>query len=76
MTSEQKRRALSEKEVAERYPVSVHWLRRCRWAGNGPPYVQTCEGGKVMYLISDIDNYFTNLTCKPKKKKKKIAVTK
>ena len=47
--------ALSEKEVAERYPFTVAWLRRARWAGTSPPYIKV--GHKVLYLIAELDRW-------------------
>lgn len=31
---------LYERDAARLLGVSVHWLRRKRWAGGGPPYLK------------------------------------
>ncbi|MEM9103604.1 MAG: DNA-binding protein [Pseudomonadota bacterium] len=47
---------LSEKEVARRYPYSVHWFRRARWIGNGPSFIKV--GHRVMYPLVELDKWF------------------
>ena len=49
---------LNEVEAAERYGLSVHWFRRARWSGNGPPYVKMA--GRCLYPIADTDAYFAS----------------
>ena len=51
--SELGRKALSEKEVVQRYPFSLAWLRRARWSGESPPYIKV--GHKVFYPIEELD---------------------
>jgi hypothetical protein len=51
--SELPRKALSEKEVIQRYPFSLAWLRRARWSGESPPYIKV--GHKVFYPTEELD---------------------
>lgn len=55
-------RNLTEREAAEKYGPSVHWFRRKRWAGGGPPYIKLSEGrgGKVLYPEDLGDEYFAS----------------
>jgi ABC-type xylose transport system substrate-binding protein len=39
--------AQNEKQAAEFLGVSVHWMRRARWAGNGPEFMK--YGSAVRY---------------------------
>lgn len=39
--------ALNETQAAEILGVSVHWMRRARWSGNGPEFVK--YGSAVRY---------------------------
>ena len=47
---------LKEKEAAEIIGFSVHWLRRKRWAGDGPKYLKMGPGVKagVRYRQEDL----------------------
>lgn len=47
--SNQPDRYLTERQAADVAQRSVHWFRRARWAGDGPPYIQTVKGGAVRY---------------------------
>lgn len=47
---------LNESEAAEQYGLSVHWFRRARWAGGGPPYIKL--KGRVLYRREDLDRFF------------------
>jgi len=49
---------LNEKEVAKLIGMSVYWLRRCRWVGNGIPYVKM-DGvcGSVRYRREDVEAF-------------------
>ena len=49
------RKALSEKEVIQRYPFSLSWLRRARWAGNSPPYIKINH--RVFYPVKELDEW-------------------
>ena len=46
---------LDEFQTAKLLNVSVHKLRRDRWAGGGIPFVQIGAGGAVRYRRHDID---------------------
>lgn len=46
---------LSETETAKILGVSVHKLRRDRWAGGGLPFIKLSEGGAVRYREEDIE---------------------
>ena len=45
----------NEKQAAEFLGVSVHWMRRARWAGGGPEYIK--YGSAVRYLPSVLVAY-------------------
>lgn len=47
---------ISEKEAARRYAYSIHWFRRARWMGNGPPFIKV--GRRIMYVLKEIDAWF------------------
>lgn len=49
---------LHEGEVAAMIGLSVHWLRRKRWAGGGIPFIKF-DGGAVRYRKRDVEA-FTN----------------
>lgn len=46
---------LDEYQTAKRLNVSVHKLRRDRWAGGGVPFLKI--GGRIAYRTADIDAY-------------------
>lgn len=46
---------LDEYQAAKRLGVSVHKLRRDRWAGGGVPFLKI--GGRIVYRTTDIDDY-------------------
>lgn len=50
---------LTEKEVAERLGMSVHWMRKKRVTGGGIPYVKLSDGkaGAVRYEQGQVDEY-------------------
>jgi len=50
---------LNEQETAPLIGMSVHWLRRARWAGGGIPFVKIGSGPKaaVRYRREDVDAY-------------------
>ena len=54
---ESKQLFLSEKEVSARYSLSIPWLQRARWAGDGIPYVKINR--KVLYDVKTIDEWFS-----------------
>jgi predicted DNA-binding transcriptional regulator AlpA len=45
-------RYLTEQEAAVIDGMSLAWHRRCRWAGNGPPFVKL--GNAVRYKESSL----------------------
>ena len=47
--------ALTEKEVAKRYPFSLAWLRRARWEGTSPPFLKI--GHRVFYPLIELDKW-------------------
>jgi predicted DNA-binding transcriptional regulator AlpA len=51
---------LTEKQVAQRISLSVHWLRRKRWAGGGIPFVKLSDGGAVRYRENDVEAFLTS----------------
>jgi predicted DNA-binding transcriptional regulator AlpA len=50
---------LHERETAELLGMSVHWLRRKRWEGDGVPFIRLGDGSKgaIRYRLEDIDRY-------------------
>ena len=47
---------LNEKQVSERYQVSIAWLRKCRMTGNGgPPFRKF--GAMVRYAEKDLEEW-------------------
>jgi predicted DNA-binding transcriptional regulator AlpA len=46
---------LTESEVAPLIGLSVHWLRRMRWAGGGIPFIKM--GAAVRYRLDDVQSY-------------------
>jgi hypothetical protein len=48
---------LKESEVAVMIGLSVHWLRRMRWAGGGIPYIKLSDHGAVRYRNEDVDKF-------------------
>lgn len=46
---------LNEVQAAEKLGLSVHWMRRARWAGNGPEYIKI--QGAVRYRPESIDRF-------------------
>ena len=53
---------LTEVEAAARWPMSVHWFRRMRWAGGGPEFLKIGAGraGKVLYPEESTDAFFAS----------------
>lgn len=47
--------AQNEKQAAEFLGVSVHWMRRARWAGNGPEFMK--YGSAVRYDPDTLSAY-------------------
>lgn len=47
---------LDEHEAAAKYGPSVHWFRRARCVGGGPPFIKLA--GRVLYRDSDLRAYF------------------
>lgn len=52
---------LNEKEAAELMGLSVHWMRRSRWAGNGPEFIKI-GGGSVRYRPAAIEQFINART--------------
>lgn len=53
---------LKESEVAEIIGMSVHWLRRKRWAGGGIQFVKIGEGkgGGIRYRQEDVQSFLAD----------------
>lgn len=49
---------IDDKQANERYGYSRAWFQRCRWAGNGPPFLKF--RGKVLYPLEETDAWFKN----------------
>lgn len=49
---------INEKDASKRWGPSVHWFRRARWAGGGPPFVKLA--GMVLYPVAEGDAFFTS----------------
>ena len=47
---------LTEREVADRYKLSVPWLRRARIARRGPAFLRVGDR-MVRYRINDVESY-------------------
>ena len=50
-------RHLNQRELAERWDISVRTLERWRWLLQGPPFLKL--GGRIVYRIEDIEAYET-----------------
>ena len=48
-----KRRALSRKEIEERYPISEGTLANLKSQGKGPPWYKL--GGRVVYFVDEFE---------------------
>lgn len=53
---------LDEYQAAKILGKSVHWMRRARWAGNGPEFVRV--GGNCRYRMTALNNYIERGTCR------------
>lgn len=53
---------LDEHQTAELTGMSVHWLRRKRWAGGGIPFIKIGEGpkGAVRYRREDVEQFIAS----------------
>lgn len=53
---------LKETEVAPLIGMSVHWLRRKRWAGGGIPFIKLVDGvgGAVRYRREDVEAFIAS----------------
>jgi hypothetical protein len=49
---------LAEKEVQIQYGLSVHWLRKARYSGNGPVYYKLND--KILYTNENVDSWLKN----------------
>lgn len=47
---------INEQAAAKRWGPSVHWFRRARWSGGGPPFIKL--SGMVLYPIAEGDAFF------------------
>lgn len=45
---------MDEYQAAKILGKSVHWMRRARWAGNGPEFVKI--GGNVRYRMAALED--------------------
>ena len=48
-------RHLTQFELAERWRISPRTLERWRWLRLGPQYIKV--GGRVVYLLADVEAY-------------------
>jgi hypothetical protein len=50
---------LTEKEASEIIGLSVHWLRRKRWEGDGPRFLKLGPGSKsaIRYMPADLQDF-------------------
>ena len=55
---------LTEKQVSERWNLSLNTLRFWRSTGDGPPYVKL--GRSVRYNVSALEKYLRRNTCESK----------
>ena len=53
--AEMKETHLNQLELAVRWRISHRTLERWRWTGEGPKFVKL--GGRVVYRLSDIEEY-------------------
>lgn len=53
---------LDEHQTAALTGMSVHWLRRKRWAGGGIPFIKIGEGtkGAVRYRREDVEQFIAS----------------
>lgn len=49
---------LTLKEASKRYGHSCSWFVREREKGEGPPYIQIKERGRVLYPLQETDEWF------------------
>lgn len=50
-------RLMTEKETALMVGMSVHWLRRKRWEGDGIPFIKMSQRGAVRYEEETVRHY-------------------
>jgi hypothetical protein len=48
-------RHFNQEQLARRWSISPRTLERWRWLQQGPPYLRI--GGRVVYRLSDVENY-------------------
>jgi hypothetical protein len=48
-------RHFNQEQLARRWSISPRTLERWRWLRQGPPYLRI--GGRVVYRLSDVENY-------------------
>jgi len=60
---------LREKDVAERYPFSLRWLRNARWEGIGPAFHRIggrdAIGSRIHYHSVDIEAFLAECRVNP-----------
>jgi len=60
---------LKEKDVAERYPFSLGWLRNARWEGIGPAFHRIggrdAIGSRIHYHSADIEAFLAECRVNP-----------
>jgi predicted DNA-binding transcriptional regulator AlpA len=57
---------LKEQEAAKLIGLSVHWMRRKRWAGGGIPFIKIADGpgGAVRYRREEVEAFINSRTRK------------
>jgi len=50
------RQPIDEFVAAKLLGKSVHWMRRARWAGNGPEFIKII-GGSVRYRLAALEDF-------------------
>lgn len=49
---------LTSRDAAKILNMSVYWMERKRWLGDGPEYLKV--GRAVRYRLSDLEKYLSN----------------
>lgn len=49
---------LTEKEASVRYGLSQSWFALRRFKKDSPPYTQLQKKGKVLYPLTEVDEWF------------------
>jgi len=48
---------LTDKQVAEQYPIALPTLRNWRFQGKGPCFIKLTPGRKVLYRKEDVEKF-------------------